>query len=180
MVHRKLWIVGAMVVLACIFLLLAFIRTRMPLVAISSDPNIHVSSVVCTVGTNHVYYHGDGMDRLMDPLISRLSDPNAYRLRCATTGSNTIVWVRFDHPDYGVIPAQGPPVPPPVAPFRAQLIDTTGSVVPLSSVDVRLQHYRRRFLVMGWEIAGQLKDHRGSTLLIEAKNGTGAVSFKVP
>lgn len=177
--HRKVWIAGAMLPLVCMFLFMAFRPTRMPLVVMSSDPNIHVSSVVCTVGTNHTYYYGDGMDRLMDPVIRRLEDTNANRLRCSTSENSTIVWLRFDHPDYGVVPLRGRPVGR-LEPFRAQLIDTNGAVVPLQPVEVRMQHFQRRFVVMGWEVAGQLEGHRGSTIRIEATNRTGEVTLKVP
>ncbi len=162
-----------------IVLLAGFRSARTPLVIVSSDPNVNVSSVVCTFGTNHVYYWGGAVDRLMDPLVTRLSDRNANRMWCRTREGTTVVWVRFVHPDYGIAPPQRPRIAPP-GPFRAQLIGTNGAVTPLETVDALMQSYRHRFLVMGWEIAGQLEAHRGSQIRIEATNGIGSVTFRVP
>lgn len=171
--------VAVIVIAAFLVLFLILHSARMPLAIVSSDPNIQVSSVVCTFGTNHVYYHGDTWDKIMDPLITRLNDTNAYRLRCNTDDQSTVIWVRFVHPDYGIIPAQTPPRGHPMR-FHAKLTDTNGVVTPLQSVNASMQHYRRRFYVTGWAVPGKLETHQGSVIRIESTNGAEAVTLRVP
>jgi hypothetical protein len=133
--------------------------------------------VLCTFGTNHVCYHGDVADKVMDPLISRLHDTNVNRLHSSTLERSTVVWVGFSHPDFGVIPLQAPPKP--LLPYRAELIETNGTVTRLKAVSASMQHYRRKELVVGWEIAVGLEAHRGSMMHIEATNGIGSISLRV-
>jgi hypothetical protein len=43
-----------------------------------------------------------------------------------------------------------------------------------------MQHYQRKFYVMGWAVPGTLETHRGSLIRIESTNGTEAVTLRVP
>jgi hypothetical protein len=113
----------------------------------------------------------------MDPLKTRLDDTNAYRLRCSTESQATVVWVRFVHPDYGIIPPllTGPPER-----FRAELTDSNGTTIPLQSVRVRMQSYQRGFYVAGWSVPGALETYRGNLIRISSTNGNEAVTLRVP
>jgi len=146
---------------------------------VSSDPNIKVCSIVCTFGTNHVYYYGDSVDRLMDPLTTRFRDKDASRLRCSTPENSTVVWVRFVHPSYGVPRFRGSTVVPSTT-FRAQMVDTNGAVILLQALDTLRQDFHSQSLIMGWEVAGKLEAHQGSTIRIEGTNGIGPIILRVP
>jgi hypothetical protein len=48
----------AVILFVVLLILWPFLRPiRMPLAIVSFDTNIQVASVVCTFGTNHVYYY---------------------------------------------------------------------------------------------------------------------------
>jgi hypothetical protein len=178
--HKAIWIAGSIVAFVCVWLAF-FSGSRKPRPAIVSyNSNISISSIICTLGTNHVYYYGDAFDQILDPVITRLSDSNAYRLRCETTASNTVIWLRFVHPDYGITPPIAPgtwrDLP---SPFRAELINTNGTKIPLNALGPRLQHFRRKFLVLAWEFPGFLEAHSGSTIQIQATNGTGTTTLRI-
>jgi hypothetical protein len=153
----------------------------MPLTIVSSGPDVRVVSIICTFGTNHVYYYGDGMDQIMDPITTRLGDTNAYRLRCATDQPSTVVWVRFTHLDYGVIPPRTSPAMPPIIPprFRASLTEGSGATTNLE-LESTLQHFRRQFYVAAWALPGPLDAHQGGTIRIEFTKGTEAVTLRIP
>jgi hypothetical protein len=153
---------------------------------VSSDKKFDIS-VMCTFGTNHVYYYGDAVDRLFDPAIRRWSNTNAYRLRCQTDEPTTVVWVRLEHPDFAKPP---PPVATPTGPvrwptvgahrqFRARLMDA-GAAETILDLKGSLQHYKGGYYVGGWLLSGSLKDHRGNVLHIESTNGTEVVTFRIP
>jgi hypothetical protein len=118
----------------------------------------------------------------VDALKERFRRGTGPRTDCArgkTRERSTVVWIRWDHPDYGLVPVQTDSRPQPVQPpFRAQLINASGMSVPLKSV-ANLQHYRDKFVVIGWGIAQSLEDHKGSTIRIEALNGEEAALLMV-
>jgi len=159
-------------------LILIYRRAQMPLAIVSSNPKMQVSTV-CTFGTNHVYYYGNIGNQIMDPLETRLSNTNANRLRCNTDAPSTVIWARFLDADYGIIPPQKPPSGIPMR-FQARLTDSNGAVMMLPAVNARMQHYQRKFYVMGWTVPGVLEAHRGSLIRIESTNGTEAVTLRVP
>ena len=158
-----------------------------PLVVMSFDKKFGVSTL-CTFGTNHVYYYGDSLDRVFDPAFRRwkLVETNAYRLRYQSDHPATVVWVRFDHPDYA---KQPPLVATPAGPvrlpaggqphFRARLINKAGAETVLDQVG-SMQHYKRGFYVEGWLLRGSLEDHRDDLLLIDSTNNMEVVTFRVP
>ena len=181
---------GGILLFAYIFVLIAYRPKHMPLVVISSAPRIDLSSVVCTAGPKHEYYYGNVFTRLMDPLLRRLN-PNACRLSWTTY--NTVVWCRFDHLDFGVLPTSRPLFGLDIPSISAHLLDTNGTVIlyaqlidangavsRLQRVSARILDRRRKYLVNAWEVPGQLEAHRGSTIRIEANNGIGTVILKVP
>jgi hypothetical protein len=177
--RRQLWIAGAILLVSCFALLLASRPPRPALLLVSSEPNIKVSSIICTFGTNHVYYYGGKVDRLIDSLIPKRRDKNAAWLRWHSTENSTVLWVRFVHSSYGVPRFQGAAVVPPPL-FRAQMVDTNGVVTRLQAIETFHQEFPSKSLIMGWEFAGQLKDHHRSTIRLEGTNGIGSVTLQVP
>jgi hypothetical protein len=169
-----------------VLLCLLFSRSpSSPLVIVSSNANFGISAK-CTFGTNHVYYYGDSVDRILDPAIRRWSDTNAYRIRLYSDQPSTVIWVRLDHPDYAkppplVVTAIGPVrMPSGGQPqWRARLINGVGSETVLERKG-SLQHYKGGYYVGGWLLPGSLEDHRGSVLHIESTNGMEVVTFRLP
>jgi hypothetical protein len=177
--RRPIWIAGVVLLAACFALLVVFRPPRPALLVVSSEPKIKVASVVGTFGTNHVYYYGGKTDRLLDSLIPRRRNRNAAWLRWHSAENSTVLWVRLVHPSYGVPRFRGAAVVPPPL-FRAQMVDTNGVVTPLQALETFHQEFQSESLIMGWELAGQLKDHHGSTIRIDGTNGIGSVTLQVP
>src|SRR5512136_3042973 len=92
--RRQLWIAGGILLAACFALWMAFRPERPALAVVSTGPNIKVPSVVCTFGTNHMYYYGGAVDRLIDSLIPSRREKNAAWLRWHSARDSTVVWVR--------------------------------------------------------------------------------------
>jgi hypothetical protein len=157
------------------------LRRPAPLTLISSATNVHVASIVCTFGTNHVYYYGSPLSKIMDPLETRLSTTNANRVRCTTDQNSTVVWVRFVGSEYGIIPPRNTAGVPMVGPnrFRTSLMETNGIAIYLTPKNT-MQHFRQRFYVTSWELPGTLTDHHGGILRVEYTNGTEAATFQIP
>jgi hypothetical protein len=70
--------------------LLVFGSRSSPVVILSSNPAFR-TAVTSTSGTNHVYYYGNAVDRILDLVIRLLSDTNAYRLLHHTDDPSTMV-----------------------------------------------------------------------------------------
>lgn len=165
-------------------LLFLFLRSS-PLVTISSNAQFGITAT-CTFGTNHVYYYGDPVDRVLDPIIRRGSNTNAYRLRVQTTEVTTVVWVRLENPSFAnppplVASATGlvrMPTPDALRQFQARLIEVGGdSLLDLKS---SLQHYKGSYCVGGWLLPRSLQAHRDSVLRIESTNGAEIVTLRIP
>ena len=158
-----------------------------PLVVVFSDTKFRISSR-CTFGTNHVSYYGDPVDRILDSALRRWSDTDAWqRLRYQSDQPCTVVWVRFDHPDYAkppmvLVATPFGPVREPVLSrqeFRARLVKPTGGEIVLDPVG-SMEHYKRAFHVVGWRLTGSLEDHHGDRLCIESTNNLEVVTFRLP
>lgn len=126
-----------------------------------------------------MYYYGGKMNRLIDSLIPKRRDKNAAWLHWRSADNTTVLWVRFAHPSYGVPRSRGAAVVPPPL-FRAQMVDINGVVTPLEALETFHQEFQSQSLIMGWELAGELKDHHGSTIRIDGTNGIGSVTLQVP
>jgi hypothetical protein len=157
------------------------LRKPSPLTLTSSATNVHVASIVCTFGTNHVYYYGNPLSKLMDPLETRLSTTNANRVRCTTDQDGTVVWVRFAGSEYGIIPPRTPAGAPMVGPdrFRASLTETNGKAIFLTRKNT-MQHFRQKFYVQSWELPGSLTDHPGGIFQVDFVDGKTAATFQIP
>ncbi len=177
--RRQLWIGGSILLASCVAFLVASRPARPALRIVSSDPNIKVQSVLCTFGTNHTYYYGDKVDRLIDSLIPGRRDKNAAWLRWHTVENTTVVWVRLVHPSYGVPRFRGAAVAPPPL-FHAKMVDTNGAVTILKTLDTFHQDFRSKSLLTGWELAGRVTAHSGGTIHIDGTNGIGSVILRVP
>jgi hypothetical protein len=168
--HKYLWSISAVASVVSVLLLFILDTRQDRLSVMSADPGISIASIMYTLGTNHVYYYGDAFDRILDTAITR----------CKTSESNTVIWLRFEHPDYGIIPPMTPGAPRrPLAPFRAELIETNGTRAALRPMNPRLQSFRGKFLIMAWEVPGTLDSHSGSRIDICATNGTGSATLQI-
>ncbi len=156
--RRQLWIAGLILLASCLAFLLASRPARPALLTVSSDPNIKVQAVLCTFGTNHTYYYGDKVDRLIDSFIPGRREKNAAWLRWHTAENSTVAWVCLVHPSYGVPRFRGSPVAPPPL-FRAKMVDPDGAVTILKTLDTFQQDFRSKSLLTGWELAGRLTAH---------------------
>lgn len=171
---------------AAIVLLVPFVLRRSALPVLAFDPNFRITTTI-TLGTNHVYYYGDAVQRVFDPIITRLNNTNAYRLRQETPQPSTVIWIRLKHPDF----RQGPSVlvPTPTGPvrknlggpptFRAVLKDPAGKETILEWT-AALHHFKQRIVVGGYLLPDSLDALRGHTLLLESTNREAIATFRIP
>jgi hypothetical protein len=143
--HRNVFVVAAILGLVCVFLFMGTRTVRAPLVAMPTTSPIQLSSLDVTVGTNHSYYHGASSE-LLDSLAARLTRSTGNRLRWATSESATVVWMRFQHRDFGVMPLRGQP--PHHTRFSAQLIEPSGVVAPLRIISTSAHYVVGTFLII--------------------------------
>ena len=185
-VRQRLLLLSLLAVVA-VALLVLFVLRQSALPVLASDPNFGVTTTI-TVGTNHVYYYGDTIQSIFDPVITRLSDTNAYRLRKETSQPSTMIWIRLKHPDFRLGPSVLIPGPSgPVrknldrAPaFRAILKDPTGKETVLERSPA-LHHFKQKVVVGGYLLPGPLDPWRGGTLLLESPtNREPIASFRIP
>jgi hypothetical protein len=189
--YRRYWKVCCLVLAAAtVIVVIVFFRRPVSssLSVVSANPQFRVLSC-CTVGTNHVYYYGDYMDRVLEPFIRGLRlKPQSVRMRYDTTTQTTMIWVRFQHPDYGKVPpnrTMATPTGPvrtfvgPPPQFRARWIDQHGLTTNLDQKE-SFQSFHGKYCIGGWLLSGTLEDHHGSELHIASTNGTEVVTLRVP
>jgi hypothetical protein len=168
-------VLGVLLIAGAVILAAVFLATppSSPLQVMSCDSRFGIT-VRCTFGTNHVYYYGDLVDRITDPVIRRWSrTPAPYRLQTRSDQPATIVWVRLDSREF----AKAQPGRPPR--LNASLKDRTGVQTDLEQQPQSLIHYRRGFAVVGWLLPGPIESHQEGLLRVESTNGTEVVTFRV-
>lgn len=172
------WTLAIALVGGCLGWALFLRGSKDPIEIISRDGDVRITESVLTTGFNHLYYFGEGLDRLWDPIGNRLSDSDVNRMRYVTSGNTAVLWLRFIHPDYAI----APPLPTgslALAPFRAEWIDTNGGRTDLMQIDAQVQNYLGGYIVLGWELPRHLSDLRHGTLKLEATNGTGSAVLRL-
>ncbi len=114
---------------------------KLPLTIVSFDPQMRISAR-CTVGTNHAYHIGGLWG--WDPFPRKettVPQGDANFLRCSTDEQSTVIWVRFDHPGFGV--ASSPRVIGSgrrrTELFRAQLTRSNGETVALAQIGTSIK-----------------------------------------
>ena len=161
------------------------LRRSEALPVLVSNPKFAIETTI-TFGTNHVYYYGDAVQRVFDPVITRVSDTNAYRLRHQTTQASTLIWIRLKHSDFSATPAliatPSGPVRKPVGripEFRAVLKDPTGGETVLERSEV-VQQFKQAVIIGGYLLPKPLHTYRGGTLRLESGDREEIATFRIP
>ena len=157
-----------------------------PFIVVSAKPKLSVT-YLRTEGTNHRYYYGGFLNRIIDPIERRLV-PGANRLGFITTNKTGVLWVRLAHSDFGNIPpmrfvtagTKAFPIPAgPTVEFRAEWVDSSGAKTELARIPTCAQNFRGRFWLGGWFLPDNIESHRGTCIHIESTNGTELATFRV-
>jgi hypothetical protein len=185
-IRRRLYFFAVAAFTGVALLLFIFFRRSDALPVLTSNPDFGIQTTI-TVGTNHVYHYGDAIDHVFDPVITRLSDTNANRLRHETPQPSTMLWIRLKHPDFGTGPTAllATPTGPVrvslgrIADFRAILKNAAGAETILERSPVS-QHFKQKIIIGGYLLPGPLDLYHGGTLLLQSTNREDVATFRIP
>src|SRR5688572_28965148 len=67
---------------------------------VSAAPNVEVEWIDLTAGTNHTYFYGGFIDRLIDPFLQYRGVTQANRVQYTQSDTTVVMWVMFKSPEF--------------------------------------------------------------------------------